>query len=185
MKLAFLFTFLSICVISVGQTGTPISFEGIVTVDSSVDQKELYRRAREWYADAFKTSKEVLQVQDKETGELLGSGAFEYRNSFQGYTQTNGFITFKVKVITKDGRYRYEFTNFQHTGSTYRGYSSIDFLLITDSEECPYKMPLPVPLGQKWRNKLWSDIKKEISDVINGMIQGLKKQMAKASSTDW
>src|SRR6266496_2496034 len=52
-----------------------IKFTEVVYVDS-ISKLLLYSRAREWFTKAFKSSKAVLDLDDKENGKLIGKGNF-------------------------------------------------------------------------------------------------------------
>ncbi|NLH46839.1 MAG: DUF4468 domain-containing protein, partial [Acholeplasmataceae bacterium] len=49
----------------------PVNYSEAIEVPN-VEKNELFLRGREWFNDNFKSSKDVLQVIDKETGELSG-----------------------------------------------------------------------------------------------------------------
>ena len=57
--------------IPVNQETKKLDFTEIINVDSTT-QKELYARARAWFALNFVSSKAVLEMDDKENGQLIG-----------------------------------------------------------------------------------------------------------------
>jgi hypothetical protein len=71
LRLLLAFTFLPF--LSFAQKDTAIKFTEVVNVDATKEQ--LFLRARAWFNDAFKSSKDVLQIQDKGTGEIAGNGS--------------------------------------------------------------------------------------------------------------
>lgn len=88
-----------------------IIYTGVVNVDS-VNANELYLRAKLWLAEAYKNSKEVIQVDDKESGQIVGKGIFvvDWQVTFYSFTKTN--IHHVIKLQLKDGRYKYEISSF-------------------------------------------------------------------------
>jgi hypothetical protein len=87
-----------------------IVFSEVVKVDS-VSKDELYTRAREWFAKTFKSAQDVLQMDDKESGKLIGKGSSKGVNHLQ--LSTNSFyLNYMISITIKDGRYRYEVTDF-------------------------------------------------------------------------
>jgi hypothetical protein len=75
-------------------------------------QAELYARAKLWFADTFKSTKDVVQAADKEAGVIQGTG-------FQGITvvvmgtHTPLRLWYTVKIALKEGRYKYDITEFR------------------------------------------------------------------------
>ncbi len=63
------------------QKDTAIKFWGIENVNNA-SKDQLYQRGRAWFNSSFKSSKDVLQIQDKETGELAGKGNLEATSSY-------------------------------------------------------------------------------------------------------
>lgn len=59
-------------IIASGQSETiePISFSEVITVDSSLKKNELYSRLKTWFAEAFKSSQDVIQLDDRESGKI-------------------------------------------------------------------------------------------------------------------
>jgi hypothetical protein len=79
-----------------------INFSEIVPV-AGASKSELYARAKLWFANAFVAANHVIQLDDKETGVLIGKGSIISKDS-------NGKKTweFTVKIQTKEERYKAE-----------------------------------------------------------------------------
>jgi hypothetical protein len=79
-----------------------IVYMSVVNVDST-KSNELYVRANEWFVNTFKSAKDVIQLNDKEAGKIIGKGFF-----------STGLFTihFTIEIQTKDGKYKYAFSNF-------------------------------------------------------------------------
>ena len=65
------------------------------TVIVSKSKNELFSNALEWFANSFKSGKDVLQVSDKESGKIIG----------KGYFNTSPI---QITIVVKDNKYRYE-----------------------------------------------------------------------------
>src|SRR5437868_3851017 len=50
-----------------------IVYQGIVDIQGK-QKLDLYRNAQQWFVDYFKSSKDVIQNQDKEDGFIIGKG---------------------------------------------------------------------------------------------------------------
>lgn len=114
MKLCFLFLFCFSSLLVFGQD-LPIK-DGKVfyeKIDSANGTKnELYNRAKLWFANTFKDSKSVIQIDNKEDGQLLGKGNFDvpYRYVVNTVAQCN----FTIKFDFKDNKYRVQIYNINY-----------------------------------------------------------------------
>lgn len=73
------------------------TYTGIVQVDS-VSKDELYKRAKRWFVDTYKSAKAVIELDDKENGEIIGNGDLEtYWGSLFIFD-----IALKFKLRTED-----------------------------------------------------------------------------------
>lgn len=76
----------------------------IIKTDSTFKKSTLFSNGLTWFAYQFKSSNDVIQMKDLESGKIIGKGIFEYIN-------LNGELIPRHVVITltaKDGRYKYE-----------------------------------------------------------------------------
>ena len=160
-----------------------LTYTGVVQVDS-VSKNELYNRLKLWFAIAYNSANDVLQIDNKEEGEIIGKAILKYNpNVLSGSEQTKGSIKYTIKIFVKEGRYKYEITDFIHDpyGNQY-GKSSMG--LITTDKECPN----PKPMAKGWSNKVWDDIKIQIENNMILLIASLKERMAKTTESkkdDW
>ena len=84
-------------------------YEGIFSIDNK-SQKELYSNASQWFVDFFKSSKDVIQSQDKEQGRIVGKGILLEQIKIWGMaTQYPNEVTIQIDV--KDNKYRYRIYN--------------------------------------------------------------------------
>lgn len=87
-----------------------VYYEKVYNVDS-VSKDDLFNRGRIWAVDYFNSAKDVLQIQDKNEGQLTGKGIFDLGNSSydMGYTSS---VKFTFNIQYKDGKYRQQFYDF-------------------------------------------------------------------------
>ena len=89
-----------------------VSYSGVVEVPGAT-KAELYSRAREWFANTFGSSKAVLEMDDRESGKLIGNANAETSIDYGGILGTAPTRLWRtIRVEIKEGRYRYTFTNF-------------------------------------------------------------------------
>lgn len=55
-----------------------ITYSEIIKVDS-VKSQELYIRAKVWFVHSFVSAKNVIQLDDKESGKIIGKGLFDVK----------------------------------------------------------------------------------------------------------
>jgi hypothetical protein len=93
-----------------------ITFSEVMNVGDTASKQELYVRAREWFARTYNSSNSVIQYEDKEAGKIIGKAVMQVYHKVFGSNYPSGYIHYTVSIFLKDGRYRFEFTDFYHTG---------------------------------------------------------------------
>lgn len=147
----------------------------------NVTKDALYSRAYEWFTKA--NPKNVIQMQDKESGKIVGEGqwdAYEIKWNIMGMRSgVPGSIHFTISIYLKDGKYKYEITNFRHEGFYVHG---------TDRLICNgglLEAEVPDNHGTI-SQKNWLHIKEKThADAIN-FIESLKKAMTiESAGNNW
>lgn len=156
-----------------------LKYEEVVTVDSTITKDELYNRARSWYADTYKSEKDVMSITDKELGEISGNGAirFEPRTFYFGSMCARGWVMYKINIYVKEGRYKYNFHSFIHEGTRCPGGGGlVSFGILTSDKE-----------HKTESNKGWREVKEVVNARMENLIQSLKEAMNKKHETskDW
>ncbi|MGH1516853.1 DUF4468 domain-containing protein [Chryseobacterium sp. JK1] len=156
-----------------------LKYEEVVKVDSTITKEELYRRGRTYLAKNFKDEGEVFTIDDKEAGELTGSGRVRYftKRIFVGALCTIGYVNFKINIYPKDGRYKYVLHSLVHEGTDCRKNSAINYGLLTLSEKPDKSKDVFLRKGP------WLDIKEKTDMRMNEVISGLKEAMNKKHET--
>jgi len=181
MKLFLLFFVFSLSVSNIfAQTENPVIFprndEGkvlftdVVQVDSTLDKSTLYGNAKLFFANTFKSAQDVIQVDDKENGRIVGKGFSEITLVALYPYQAKMYYT--ISVSCKDGRYKYEIYDIY-----YQNYPSAEY-------PNPYKTDAEFVFSEKQyyngkgkARKVNERHKKETEEKINILIENLKKEM--------
>ena len=160
----------------------PLIYTEVIEVPN-ITKETLFQRANIWAASAFKDAKTDIQINDKESGQIIGKSYFKYNQEFfLGSTRTSGFISLVFKIFIKEGKYKYEFSEFVHDASLSKG-NRKDFGLITDNKECT--MEVGVLEVSIWYQKVWDDIKKQIEhEIMNNKVPNLKEAMTNKGTTN-
>jgi hypothetical protein len=92
-------------------TSQRITYSEVVQ-QPGVSQAELYARAKLWFANTFKSAKDVVQAEDKDAGVMQGTGWQDIYIKSMGIPSASK-LWYTVKLAAKEGRYRYEITEFR------------------------------------------------------------------------
>ena len=160
----------------------PLSYSAVVQAEG-VPQAELFVRAQAWFATTFKCGKCVMQTADKDAGQVIGRGAFEFESAtLISSAVIHGWVTYTVKVFVKEGRYKYEITDFIHEGSKSVSEFGVNgpfsFGLITTDE----KYPEIKHCTKGVCGKNWEKLKRESQSQAYALIASLAKAMAAPAS---
>ncbi|MBV8326624.1 DUF4468 domain-containing protein [Chryseobacterium sp.] len=160
-----------------------LKYEEVVEVGSTITKEELYNRARTWVRQNFNKKTSSIDVEDKSIGEISASGIIDYRNrkSYFGSGCVEGPIKIRLNIYVKEGKYKYVFHAFEHSGSGGYGCRKTDYGLITTNEKAPK------PTWGEPNDKAWLDIKNVLQENILLNIKDLKEAMNKKheTSNDW
>ena len=148
-----------------------ITYTEVVKADSN--QAELYSRAREWFAKAYKSSTNVIQMDDKENGKIIGKALMQVYFHSLGSDHESGYINYTILVYLKDKRYKYEINNFYHTGQY-----NTDGNRVPDFGTCEEMLREK----RKARQKTFNYFLKQMDENIKALIVSMKESMAKKSS---
>jgi Domain of unknown function (DUF4468) with TBP-like fold len=170
MKKILLFPLLFISLL--GSAQDALKFTDIVTVEN-ISQKELFGRAKIWLAKYYKSSKDVIQTADPETGQILGKALFAFLpKSFMGSEAVKGNINYIMSIYCKDGKYKYVVEDFRHE----------KFGMLTTAEEGEFSL---FGSSKGFKKKTWEDMKKQSEEEAKSLSESLKMAMGKKSEADF
>jgi len=78
-----------------------------------VTKEELYKRVKLWFNETYNSNKDIIQLDDKEHGEIIGKGSFRAKWNFRFYTALSMNVWKTIKIQFKDDSFRYEITDFR------------------------------------------------------------------------
>lgn len=160
----------------IDQESGKITYTEVVTLENNgATQEQLYSIAREWFATTYNSANDVLQMDDKELGKLIGKGGLPIITT--AYL-TDSQVEFTISVFVKEGRYKYIITDLVH--ESYKGQDFSGGALENVKPDCP---------GMNMMKKGWKQVKEQTAERVVEIITDLKKTMAggegKASDDDW
>lgn len=148
-----------------------ITYQGVVEVPG-VNKIELYRRAYEWVAKTYRSANDVIQMQDKDAGQLVAKGLIRVYSK----SRDVGVVRHTLTIYVKDGRYKHIMTNLAHESSgqlnTYSGGP------LEQTEARLY------PAGAFGGKKTWADIKQDANRKAYSLAADLKSSMTMQGKKD-
>lgn len=90
-----------------------ITYEGVVDV-KGIAASELYTRINAWFQSYYKNPGEVIRENDSTNHKMVGKPRFRLSNlpDKQGVRADGGVTQYTITVAAKDGRFKYEITEF-------------------------------------------------------------------------
>jgi hypothetical protein len=155
----------------------------VVQLDTTYKKDVLYKNSKLFFADAFKSAKDVLQYDDREEGKVIGKGNLSIEGGqavFLTYVTEKWRVDFSLEIFSKDGKYRYRIYDF-NIGSrrVASGGSSPDNVYNTDlSIDEAYK-ETEKGVSKKMNRKMFA----ELISRINSTVSEIKTYMAKKPSS--
>lgn len=81
-----------------------VVYEEVIEVDKTKDQ--LYNSAKHWMVTIFNDANEVIQLDDKESGKIIGKGVVRHTQPIL-WTSVINNNNFTIEIDCKEGKYRY------------------------------------------------------------------------------
>ena len=168
-----LFAFFTINLIA--QENSALQYAGVINVDS-VGAIELRSRCINWFAVAFNNSDKVLRTSSED--QLIAKPVIAYIPSMLSDSEPiKGLINYTLTIQFKENKFRYTLSDFFHEGNPHATLGPVNFGLLTTDTECPVKTKMLTT--QKWRNKVWIDMKDQVDKSVLPLIENLKTALQK------
>jgi hypothetical protein len=174
MKLFFSFLATILAIQSFAQTELPLNSAGkieyteTVRVDS-LNGQQLYSRAKQFFANTFVSTRNVTQLSDDDGKTIVIKYVIPITVVSMGFKQP-AIVHVTLNLQTKDGRYRYSFSDF--TWEYKPGTMSPTYTADLEEEK---------PKGAS--KKQWQEVKDQTDISVKQFIDRMKKQLA--TSNDW
>jgi len=120
-----------------------------------ISKDELFKRARKWFAKTYNSSKDVLQVNDPSTGELIGKGIMATKAKINRINWNND-VDHTLAVEVKDGRYRI----------------TLNGLRLGNARLTDYKLPY-IATTRNHYTALYSAVDQKCLDIITSLEKAL------------
>jgi hypothetical protein len=147
-----------------------ITYQGVVEVPS-VNKADLYTRAYAWIAKTYRSANDVIQMQDKEAGQLVAKGLTQVQTKSMGMTFDAGVVRHTLTIYVKDGRFKYVLTNLTHEAA---GAPNIQSVGPLESQNLPF--------GDTKR--FWADVKQDANRDAYRLVAELQTAMTLKGTKD-
>lgn len=140
-------------------------------ISEGKSKSELYVILNEWFAITYTNANSVIQMQDKESGIIIGKGSMNYSMEGMSYACYSGYIKYTIKTVANDGSISISLTSFIHSARATSS-SSCTLGSITTREKYTEK-----GMSKKYHNKVWNDIKTTCESYSNNMFNSVKERL--------
>ncbi len=146
----------------------------VILLDS-IKADNLYSITKEWFAENYVSSKDVIQLEDKEAGTIIGNGSRIINTTVNGYLVVQ--LNYTISISIKDFKIKIEMTNMKYSSPAgyYYTYYAEDRL----SEN-------KINTGTKKDVKLNNELKQQPENAFLDLRESLKNSIKYHSSNkDW
>lgn len=154
--------------------GGKVTYIEVIQVDS-VTKDQLFERAKRWFVDTYKSSQDVIQLEDKENGEIIGKGVLSSSWQSTAISLQPVDIWHTVTIQAKDNRYRYIITDLQ-----------ISYTV--DATQYTQRTEVDLPF-EEWNVRRKANAKKYylvLDEQMQSIIKSINEAMTKdVVSDDW
>jgi hypothetical protein len=154
------------------------------------NSEQLYKSAKEWFALAFKSANDVIQLDDAIEKKIIGKGVKQV-NYTVGKIPTYMNVFFTLSVQFKDGRYKYDLQSDEIKSQGGKDYTYDELKIMTTEEglKAAWKsMGASVTLAKKaFQENLMANqiLISEIDDQLKSIPDDLSKALKKEQKDNW
>ena len=153
----------------------PLEYDNIIEVNS-IEKDKLFEILNDWTAIIFNSANDVIQLSDKDNGKLIIKGVKNYSLGSSLYNCYDGFISFTLRIVVKDNKYRITILQLKHN-SMNNNVCSLG--LITTAE-----LFKPKGFAKREKNKIWKDLKVKSSELNKSILNSIKEKINNYSSEE-
>ncbi|KPE50117.1 DUF4468 domain-containing protein [Chryseobacterium indologenes] len=146
-------------------------------IDSLKAKKELlYSGAKSWISNAFNSSKAIIDMEDKESGRIIGKAYLNpsKQHRCMMYDEISN-VSFKFVIDVKENKYRIVLSDFYHTGK-YANAGNLDPMIPPNGfgNGC----------GKKNAQRVYDEIKSDVKNQSELILRDFKNTINKSIKND-
>ena len=150
-----------------------VNYSEVVQVDS-ISKDELYIRAKRWFVNTYKSANHVIQLDDKESGDIMGKGFFKTSWQVTFYAFSDIEVHHTVSIQVKEGRYRYEIASFR-----------IQYDVAASQYASSHRVDSPIETWNQSRKDNSKKVFTKIQAQMEALVASIKTEMATPVKDDW
>ena len=152
-----------------------LEFDTIVEVES-IKKEKLFEILNDWVAINFNSANDVIQLSDKQNGKLIVKGLKNYSLGRTLYNCYNGHISFTLRILVKNNKYRVTLFQLKHQ-SINDNACSLGSLTKAD-------LYATKGWGKRYQNKIWADLKIKSDDLNKTILSSIKQKIQNFSKVE-
>ncbi len=182
-KALFLFVLMSLALSTHAQEGDyqELKFSKVIQSENNADKATLYASLRSFMATYYRNSQDVIQMDDKDAGILIGKATSIFDAPSMVLSAYEGWLDYNLKLQARDGRVRVEVSHFFHHNKP-GNQKKAQLGVLTEAEEYTDK-----GLQKKYHNKIWLMLKEKAEKIsldIFANVEAAIKEGASISSEE-
>ena len=149
-----------------------ITYDGVLEV-KGVSAHELYQRMQQWFRSYYKNPKEVIREEDSVANRMTGKPRFRIQQPADknGLRTDAGLVQYTISVATKDGRYRYQLSEFNWKQASYYA--------------CERWLDTNSPSWNPAYNEYLRQVDSTVEQVLTSLQEALSTAKGQKSKDDW
>jgi hypothetical protein len=151
-----------------------VYYNKVFKVDS-VNKNELFLRSKTFFVNNFKYAKNVIQLEDKEAGVIIGKGYKNIVSNSEALISANCDVYFTIKILSKDNKFKVEVYDFYgNTKPSYPYFPNgirIEMSTWFDTLEYYKSNGNPRPAKEKFKTAFIESVEGIFSVISNEMIK--------------
>jgi hypothetical protein len=155
----------------------------VVKVDSSFKKDDLYKNAKLYFVNSYKSANDVIQYDEKSEGRIIGKGFFKEVDTYDAFLTVTIYtwnVNYSTEIICKEGKYKYRMYDITIRQATTGKYASVNDISIDEAIKNT-KKGAAKKLFTRLLNKTMADFKLSIS-VLK---QSMTKQNSLSAKNDF
>jgi len=154
-----------------------IYFELISEIEGQ-NKDALFLKGKEWIYDLYKSGDDVISLEDKEAGKIIGKGKSSdliYNNS--GIKKNGGHFTYKISLYFKEGKAKIKIDDLQFLKG--------EMLGVNDGARFDEEFPATwKKFGKKQKIKQWQKMRKQASEEFYLILKSFQSFLEKNNDED-
>lgn len=177
-KVLLLFMLMSLAFIAHAQEQNyeELKFSKVIQSESDANKNTLYAALRNFMATYYRNSQEVIQMDDKEAGILIGKATSIFDSPSMMLSAYEGWLDYNLKLQARDGRVRVEVSHFFHHNKP-GNQKKAQLGVLTEADEYTDK-----GMQKKYHNKVWIMLKEQAQKISSDIFSGVEKALKEGAT---